>query len=745
MPRRDATPAPPPCIAVALVLASLSLPASASLCTTWATDPVACVRAYNVKWSKLLPDTSTTWVNTMPLGNAEGAANVWTDGKATVSLLVSSPYAWNEGSQLIKVARVDIAFSPSPGRFVSQELDVGTATITVTFDKLKVQVWMDAVGNAAVVTHASTSGDAFTAKATVSPIREEESSFQGPFQCSAYAISADVVTNTSEADIVYHRNEAGYKGQNYFQDIIDQQNLGQEAYGSLPNRLLNRTSGAAVTSQGDTVVVTLLTSQTDTAQCYVDDLVASVNPSPSKAGHDAWWAAYWGRSHVEVPAWNVSSQYALQRYLQGSQGRAPFPIKFNGMLYTAQKPPQTDFRQWGGRNWWQNARLSYYNMFHAGDLDMVSSFLQGYHGTLPLAKARASHYYNTSGAFWPEYTDALFGTQHSQSYGCGRAGVSNSTMPYWWTQDVWNGYNLQGSLDLSLFALDFHAFTGNTTYLDIAAEVVDFYREWRTEKDAEGRVVLYPTQSLETWQCPGYPPQRDNCPVNDLPTIAGLRTVTEKLLRTGYGTAAQRKAWQDYTEAIPLLPLAVQKGQANASLVPAQSWPASRKNVENTELYAVHPYRLYTAGRGGDLSPATIAYGLRQFRSDVGWEQNILDAALLGMATEFQSLAVARAAVGPATGYRFPAFMPHLQDYEPSADHLANLNNAMGYALVQEDEGPEHSLVLLPSWPCSWDVDFKVHGPLGTVVEGRLVSGVLSYTVSPQSRAAHVSARQCQA
>ena len=48
-----------------------------------------------------------------------------------------------------------------------------------------------------------------------------------------------------------------------------------------------------------------------------------------------------------------------------------------------------------------------------------------------------------------------------------------------------------------------------------------------------------------------------------------------------------------------------------------------------------------------------------------------MDAALLGLAGEAQKLVKARASLAPAQGYRFPAFMPHLQDYEPSADHLA--------------------------------------------------------------------------
>ena len=54
------------------------------------------------------------------------------------------------------------------------------------------------------------------------------------------------------------------------------------------------------------------------------------------------------------------------------------------------------------------------------------------------------------------------------------------------------------------------------------------------------------------------------------------------------------------------------------------------------------------------------------------------------------------------------------------------------------------SAVLLPAWPCEWDVSFKLAAPAGAVVEGSLKQGKLSYTVEPESRASFITARACQ-
>jgi hypothetical protein len=155
--------------------------------------------------------------------------------------------------------------------------------------------------------------------------------------------------------------------------------------------------------------------------------------------------------------------------------------------------------------------------------------------------------------------------------------------------------------------------------------------------------------------------------------------------------------------------------------------------------------------------------------------------ALLGNATNAAKYVLARANTPPAKGYRFPTMAPHEQDYEPSSDHfsvvsgqivffslvqylnngtplfycrvawlllvvhaLAQMQNAIGYMLMAPADDMAQSVVLLPAWPCEWDVSFKVHAPQQTTISGQLVAGKLSFSVEPADRKAYVTAMECQ-
>ena len=48
---------------------------------------------------------------------------------------------------------------------------------------------------------------------------------------------------------------------------------------------------------------------------------------------------------------------------------------------------------------------------------------------------------------------------------------------------------------------------------------------------------------------------------------------------------------------------------------------------------------------------------------------------------------------------------------------------------------PGNKIILLPAWPVTWKVDFKLHAPQETVVEGRVENGqVIELKVTPKSR-----------
>ena len=50
------------------------------------------------------------------------------------------------------------------------------------------------------------------------------------------------------------------------------------------------------------------------------------------------------------------------------------------------------FRDWGANTWWQNTRLTYWNMAPAGDFDTFSTIFEFYLQTLPFNKRRTQEY-----------------------------------------------------------------------------------------------------------------------------------------------------------------------------------------------------------------------------------------------------------------------------------------------------------------------------------------------------------------
>ena len=60
---------------------------------------------------------------------------------------------------------------------------------------------------------------------------------------------------------------------------------------------------------------------------------------------------------------------------------------------------------------------------------------------------------------------------------------------------------------------------------------------------------------------------------------------------------------------------------------------------------------------------------------------------MLGLTDKTAAMVVQRAHTAPAKGYRFQGFAPHEQDYQPSADHFANMNAGLQLMLMQPGDG----------------------------------------------------------
>ena len=121
------------------------------------------------------------------------------------------------------------------------------------------------------------------------------------------------------------------------------------------------------------------------------------------------------------------------------------------------------------------------------------------------------------------------------------------------------------------------------------------------------------------------------------------------------------------------------------------------------------------------------------------WRQGNIHAARLGETKLAQELSIKKMDNGP---FRFPAFWPHDIDWAP--DHNWGGSGMIGMqemvmqthtSLDEVNNGNHGKIRLLPAWPKEWDVDFKLHAPDQTTVEGEFIRGQFTkLTVLPESR-----------
>ncbi len=425
----------------------------------------------------------------------------------------------------------------------------------------------------------------------------------------------------------------------------------------------------------------------------------------------------------------ITRGYLLQRYTQAIQGRGKFPIKFNGGFTTVEPAAMgqkwnADWRQWGDSHWFQNLRHMYHPMLASGDFEMMDPFFLLYIRAQELAEARTQKYHGAQGAYFPE-TMTFFGTYSGGDYGWDRKGLQPKDVQCPWWDDAWN----QGP-ELVCLMLDYWDYTGDKVFLQMGlipmAESVLKYFDTRFRKDGNGKIILDPTQVVETyWE--GV--------VNDMPAVAGLIAMCDRLCRIPLDLAGepQREFFAKMKLACPEMPF--EEGKFGRELAPAQKYAPKVSNVENGELYAVWPFREVTLQRPAFLEEAKRAYTNRMNRLDTGWGYDGNVAALLGLTDEVaRILRIKCRNSNPA--YRWPATWGPNFDWLPDQNHGGNLLNTTNLMLMQaEPISQGGKILLLPAWPKKWDVDFKLHAPGKTTVECSVRAGkVVTMKVTPASR-----------
>ena len=166
--------------------------------------------------------------------------------------------------------------------------------------------------------------------------------------------------------------------------------------------------------------------------------------------------------------------------------------------------------------------------------------------------------------------------------------------------------------------------------IPIIASVLEFFRNrYPSLNPATNLTDMFPANSLETWQCPDitsrsqlsdphqhFTHHSSDCVTDGTPDIAGLVAVLERALQLPAALVAEYiPAWQTQLDLVPALPLTT--ADSLAIIAHGALLPPSPSNSENTNLYPVHPFRLFGVGKP-NLPLARNTYQTRMFPCNDG-------------------------------------------------------------------------------------------------------------------------------
>jgi len=719
-------------------------------------SPVDELDRYDVVWRTASRDAS----GSMPIGNGEVGLNAWVEEDGDLLFYLARTDAWSEISRLLKLGRIRVSITPNP--FASGEpfvqrlkLRAGRIEIMAGSGDGRVALSLFVDSRYPVVHIVGESERPVTVRVALETWRTAKHVLSGDELQSTWTMqqappgvevweSGDTVEAAPAGTVTwYHRNAYSIVPLS-----LKQQGLARFA-ALVADPLVNRTFGGRIVGQGFTadgaaairtgtparrfhVQVVAHSSQDGALLAWntrVSDFAAkTADPAAALEETSAWWDGFWNRSWIFVDGdggEDVTRAYVLQRWMTAAAGRGNYPIKFNGSIFTVDPEfsggpkMNADWRRWGDCYWWQNTRLPYFPMVARGDFDELAPLFRMYGDAAPLARARAKAYYGAAGVSFPE-TMTIFGTWSNRDYGWDRTGHQPNEVLNEYIRHIW-----QQGLELTMLMIEYYEHTLDEAFLEkqllpMARDVLEFY-DTRFARDRAGRLVIRPTQAVETYWY-GV--------VNDTPSVAGLRAVTDRLLaiRSTKVPAAEREFWRKVYAATPPLPIRAEAGARR--ILPAERFDPKRSNVENVELYPIWPFGLLGVGRP-DLDLAVETFRQRPEKASNGWQYDGQIAAAVGLADEAASLVVAKAG-NSNPRHRFPAMWGPNYDWLPDQDHGSNIMLTL-QAMLLRSVGDR--IYLLPAWPKGWNARFKLHAPARTVVEGEVRKGELvDLRVTPASR-----------
>ena len=688
----------------------------------------------------------------MPCGGGDIGMNVWSEG-GDVLFYLSRSGCFDENNTLLKQGRFRISLSPGldMNQF-RQILHLNEGYVEVTDGLTSIQLWAD-VQKPVVHVDFETRGEKLSIAVTYENWRTRDITMtkREAFQ-SSYKFAAPKGLVTHHDSIVATERTVTFLHQNGEQTIFDA-TVEQQKMTAVKDRLYNPLSrlifGGRMQGEGFVYVdkvdgqyastpfegwmyvtekprrrshlqITLATHQGGYEQwlATLNKTDKTVRYNYDRHNARRWWRQFWQRSYIDG-ADTISRNYTLFRYMLGCNARGPWPTKFNGGLFTfdpeyVNTAPEyrlsPDFRNWGGGvHTAQNQRLVYWPMLKSGDFDLLIPQLEFYRNIYRNAEERSRLYWDHEGACLSEQVEN-YGLPCYPEYGTKRPKDFDPGME----RNAWLEYEWDTCLEFCMMALEARRYTpfDIDRYMPMIRSCLRFFDEHyqylanlRGAKrlDGNGRLVLYPGSGGETFKGA----------YNSTSTIAALRTVAAAI-----GDTALLRRLPDITVR-------------DSMILPALHYERVQ-NVETTQLYPVFPWRMYGVGRSDlDIARKTYWQGdhAAEFRSHVGWKQDLIWAACLGLTVEAYRLLQLKMADGP---HRFPAFWGPGFDWTPDHNWGGSAMIGLQEMLLQE---VDNKLFLFPAWPKDRDIRFKLHASRGTTVEAELCNGkVVNLKVTPKER-----------
>ncbi|MGF2411650.1 MAG: DUF5703 domain-containing protein [Ferruginibacter sp.] len=737
---------------------------------------------YNIVWNTQSKNASES----MPCGGGDIGMNVWAEN-GEVLIYVAKSGSLNEDNAMMKAGRIRLKLLPNPfdGKTFKQELHLQEGYITIDGEnngvKATVKIWADVFS---AVAHIDiTASKKINATAAYESWRYQDRIIKSRENFGNSYKWTGPKNHIYKKDVIdFNGNEVWFCHYNTAETIFDV-TVAQQGMDAVKDQLYNPLKKLAYGGllQGNNFVaagvyegiyvntdfkgwqlkskyaaskhalsLTLHNRQVDYLGEWHQSLKSVLGAANNKNAFEktiAWWKQFWQRSFIQIDnanantkGWEAGRNFQLFRYMLAINAKGEWPTKFNGGLLTVD-PVFTDtsnkltpdYRNWGGGlHTAQNQRLVYFPMIKNGDWDLLQPQLNFYLRILTNAELRSKVYWNHGGACFTEQMEN-YGLPNFAEYGQNRPAGFDKGLEY----NAWLEYEWDTVLEFCLMMLEEEKYTGKDIsdkipFIESCLRFFDDHYQYMAKQrgakalDGNGKLVLYPGSGAETFKMAN----------NATSTIAALQTITKRLLAlpSKYLNEEKIKYWQIFLSRIPALNYSSFNGKPTIS--PAKTWERIN-NTESPQLYPVFPWGIYGVGKQGlDTAVNTFLYDTNviKFKSHIGWKQDNIFAARLGLTDEAWKLTSLKL---QNSGRRFPAFWGPGFDWVP--DHNLGGSGMIGLQemLLQTDD---KKILLFPAWPKNMDVHFKLHAPYNTTVEAELKNGkMIMLKVLPEERKADIT------